>query len=213
MTDRKDTILSQRGFSITLMNPRSESRTAATRYFDEFSNLDAAGEIAWALPELDGPRSSIVRRYTDGMVEDGTAEDGWRYAANIDRLLADSTYYGASTDIGSPGWRGDGSPLPVSLSSFRPVRDKATGEVVIRWITQSELNNAGFNILRSETKTGDFKVVNIKGIIPGHGTTSEKHVYTWTDTSAKPNVVYYYQIEDVSLDGNRTTLRTTHLRG
>ena len=42
---------------------------------------------------------------------------------------------------------------------------------------------------------------------------SEKQVYTWTDTSAKPNVVYYYQIEDISLNGDRTTLRTTHLRG
>ena len=62
-------------------------------------------------------------------------------------------------------------------------------------------------------RTGEFKVVNVKGIVPGHGTTSEKHVYEWTDTTAKPNVVYYYQIEDVSLDGNRTTLATTHLRG
>ena len=47
--------------------------------------------------------------------------------------------------------------------------DKATGAVVIRWITESELNNAGFNILRSESKYSDFKVVNVKGIIPGHG--------------------------------------------
>ena len=134
------------------------------------------------------------------------------YAANLDRFNSDGTYYGDPDDIGSPGWR-DGGPLPVSLSSFRPMRDKATGAVVIRWITESELNNAGFNILRSESKYSDFKVVNVKGIIPGHGTTSEKHVYEWTDTSAKPNVVYYYQIEDVSLDGDRTTLRTTHLRG
>ena len=79
--------------------------------------------------------------------------------------------------------------------------------------TESELDNAGFNILRAESKTGEFKVVNLKGIIPGHGTTSEKHTYEWIDTSAKPNVVYYYQIEDVSLDGERATLATTHLRG
>ena len=100
-------------------------------------------------------------------------------AAMIETYNSDGTYYGDSDDIGSPGWR-DGGALPVSLSSFRPVRDKTTGAVVIRWITQSELNNAGFNILRSETKTGEFQVVNLKGIIPGHGTTSEKHVYTWT---------------------------------
>ena len=126
--------------------------------------------------------------------------------------LQGTTHYGHPNDYGNPGYR-RGGPLPVSLSSFRPARDKATGEVVIRWVTESELNNAGFNILRSETKTGEFKVVNFKGIIPGHGTTSEKHVYEWKDTTAKPNVVYYYQIQDIALDGKRTTLGTTHLRG
>ena len=115
-------------------------------------------------------------------------------------------------DYFHPGFR-EIDPLPVSLSSFRPERDKTTGEVIIRWITESELNNAGFNILRSETKTGTFKRINLKGIIPGHGTTSERHVYQWKDTTAKPNVVYYYQIEDVSLDGTHTTLTMTHLRG
>ena len=106
-----------------------------------------------------------------------------------------------------------GGPLPVSLSSFRPVRNQTTGHVDIRWITESELNNAGFNILRSERKNGDFKVINVKGIIPGHGTTSEKNVYQFTDTTAKPNIVYYYQIEDVSVNGRRTKLTMTHLRG
>ena len=153
-------------------------------------------------------RVSLVRAYIMG------AKGNLFSARESEQIIRipNETYYGTSSDIGTPGWY-TGSALPVSLSSFRPMRDKATGEVVIRWITQSELNNAGFNILRSETKTGEFQVVNTKGIIPGHGTTSEKHVYTWTDTTAKPNVVYYYQIEDVSLDGERTTLRTTHLRG
>ena len=141
--------------------------------------------------------------------EDNTdhLEAGWLVSD-----LQGTTHYGHPNDYGNPGYR-RGGPLPVSLSSFRPTRDKATGAVVIRWVTESELNNAGFNILRSETKNGQFKVVNVRGIVPGHGTTSEKHVYEWKDTTAKPNVVYYYQIEDVSLNGKRTTLATTHLRG
>ena len=47
----------------------------------------------------------------------------------------------------------------------------------------------------------------------GQGTTSERTAYGFTDKSAKPNVIYYYQIQDVSFDGDVTTLRTTHLRG
>ena len=58
------------------------------------------------------------------------------------------SFYGHRDDVGTPGYR-LGGPLPVSLSKFRPVRNQETGHVDITWITESELNNAGFNILRS----------------------------------------------------------------
>ena len=103
-----------------------------------------------------------------------------------------------------------GDPLPVSLSSFRAEHTHAG--VVLRWITESELNNAGFNILRSETKHGEFKRVTPK-LIQGAGTTSQRHTYTWKDTTAKPNVVYYYRIEDISHAGVRKSLATVRLRG
>jgi hypothetical protein len=84
---------------------------------------------------------------------------------------------------------------------------------VITWSTQSELNNAGFFIKRSQQQEGEFKVINA-AMVPGAGTTSEKRFYTYTDTTAQPNVVYYYQIADVSFDGHRQTLtRGVHLRG
>ncbi|MYB01881.1 hypothetical protein F4X90_19710, partial [Candidatus Poribacteria bacterium] len=80
--------------------------------------------------------------------------------------------------------------LPVTLSHFRA--DHTDTGAVLNWATESELNNAGFHILRSETKDGQFKVVN-PTIIQGAGTTSERNTYTWTDTTAKPNTVYYYR--------------------
>ncbi len=215
MEERTDTVLSPTGFYLKLTDKDK-------KLVDEVGNTDGNRRTndapEWALPmgiNSDGHRASMIRKYADGMAEDGTVASGWISAENTGRSAegySETTYYGDRNDVGTPGHHG-GGPLPVSLASFRPARDTATGEVVIRWTTESQLNNAGFNILRSETKTGEFAVVNLKGIIPGHGTTAEKHAYTWTDTSAKPNVVYYYQIEDVALDGTRTTLRTTHLRG
>ena len=103
-----------------------------------------------------------------------------------------------------------GDPLPVTLSDFQAAYTDAG--VVLRWITESELDNAGFNILRSETKDGEFKIVNPQ-LIQGAGTTSERHTYTWTDTTAKPNVVYYYRIEDISHAGVREQLATVRMRG
>ena len=103
--------------------------------------------------------------------------------------------------------------VPVELSTFSPVRNKKTGTVMITWSTQSELNNAGFFIKRSNQKDDEFQVINAT-IIAGAGTTSEKQFYTYEDTTAQPNVVYYYQLEDISLDGNRRTLtRGIRLKG
>ena len=188
--------------------------------------------VAWdiSLDDLvaaDGHRTSIIRIYNDrtkapadGLLQIATgtlpeAESGnvgWRLASSTNfRNVPSLTYYGNHLDYGTPGYRG-GGPLPVSLSKFRPERLKATGEVVIRWATESELNNAGFNILRSETRDGQFTKVNTQ-LIKGHGTTSERNTYEWKDTTAKPNVVYYYQIQDVSLDGQVQTLRISRLKG
>ena len=103
-----------------------------------------------------------------------------------------------------------GEPLPVTLFHFRAeLTDAGT---VLKWITESELDNAGFYIYRSETKEGEFKVVN-PTLIQGAGTTNERNEYAWTDTTAKPNTVYYYRIEDVSHAGVRKQLVTGRMRG
>ena len=194
-------------------------RAAAT---DMVGNLGADGAATWALPmSEDGGRSSIIRRHVPVSIgpaepEDGSMMDSWALAsdtsfAQVTHIRA-ASYYGAANDVGTPGFRAGGA-LPVELSHFRPARQKETGQVVITWSTQSELNNAGFFIKRSQQRTGEFKVINAT-MIPGAGTTSEKQFYTYTDTTAQPNVVYYYQIEDVSLDGNRQTLtRGIRLKG
>ena len=218
-------ILSQTAFKLIL-------KDAGEVVVDEAGNL---GED-WALPtsaERSGNRHSIIRRYDEknmarpgtdpiGLMWDADADAdpdaltdddyGWLVASDdtLSGKLPGDTYYGASSDLGTPGYRRGGA-LPVSLSKFRPER-LDSGAVVVRWITESELNNAGFNILRSETRDGEFTKLNTR-LIAGQGTISERTVYEYADTSAKPNVVYYYQIQDVSLDGKVQTLRTNRLKG
>ena len=177
------------------------------------AEMDARSSVIrrYRAPE-EGVRSERWERYDDDeILEMGIEADGWISAAMSEFRRVERTWYGHDDDYGTPGAT-TGRPLPVSLSKFRPERMKDTGEIVIRWITESELNNAGFNILRSDTRDGEFTKVNTS-LIAGHGTTSEKHTYEWKDTTAKPNVVYYYQIQDVSLDGDVTTLRQSRLKG
>lgn len=206
-------LLSQTAFKIILTAP-TISKTAHRRKVlsDIVGNL---GEIpAWKLPSIAGKRSSIIRAYegnnVTGQPYDGTAADGWALTGKKGSryVVQHPTYYGHRSDHGTPGYRAP-TPLPVALSKFRPERKKSSSEVVIRWVTESEMNNAGFHIKRSTTRDGDFKII---AMIPGAGTTDKRQSYTYTDKTAKPNVVYYYQIECVSVDGTRQTLRMSPLK-
>ncbi len=201
-------LLSYEGFRVSLVPPQ---KGAIATFGDIAGNL---GED-WDLMMLEGPkRSSLIRRemLKAGTALKGTEAAGWLLASATPLVSGPETYYGDDEDAGTPGYDA-GGPLPVELSHFRPARDKQTGQVVITWATQSELNNAGFFIKRSNQRNGQFGVVN-PTMIAGAGTTSEKQTYTYTDTTAQPNVVYYYQIEDVSLDGNRQMLtRGIRLKG
>ena len=203
------TFISMMGFMAALIPPQT---TGVLTYGDMAGNLDAAE--AWDIPMAEGARSSLIRRETDaaGMPTMGTDAKGWVLASSTSLVSGPTTWYGSDEDAGTPGYDA-GGPLPVELSMFYPARDRVTGAVVIKWETQSELNNAGFFIKRSQQRSTNFKVINA-AMIPGAGTTSEKQSYTYTDTTAQPNVVYYYQIEDVSFDGNRQQLtRGIRLRG
>ena len=210
MTRRTDQVFSATGFYFKLMD-KGNNRV------DEVGNLDGnrrtRDEPAWALPmsQEEDRRSSLMRVHDRGVAEDGMIADGWiRSDTTSLAYTISETYYGDPDDFGTPGFRA-GGPLPVSLSKFRPERLE-DGSIRIVWVTESELNNAGFNILRSEKRDGEFKQINTK-LIAGKGTTSERNTYTHTDTSAKPDVVYYYQIQDVSFDGKVQTLRQSRLKG
>ncbi len=194
------TMLSMKGFTLTLFG---KDQTGNTHTDQVTIGADLLTEDKIGNPEK---RISLIRSYDSGVAGE------WRSAKDHPQLtrIPSDTYYGIADDVGTPGYY-PGTALPVSLSSFLPKRTDAG--VVIKWTTQSELNNAGFNILRSATKTGEFVVIN-PTMIEGAGTTGEKQTYSYTDKTAKPNIVYYYQIEDVSFDGNRQRLTgATRLRG
>ena len=206
-----DTFLSAKGFYLRLTD-RNEN------VVDEIGNTDGNRRTddnpAWALPmplsEVEGMRSSLVRRYDKGVARDGKEKSSWALAANFAKFKAEKLHYGHADDIGTPGYR-QGGALPVELSSFTVTR-VASGSVIVTWTTESEVDNAGFNLRRSLTRDGGYTLLN-PTLIAGAGTTGERQTYTFIDTSAKPGVEHYYQIEEVSFGGKAETLVTRRLRG
>ena len=205
--ERRSDMLNSLGFSVKLLD-------AAGALVDIIGNLDGVArtkdEPAWQVPPfetVDGVRVSLLRKYEDGAPLPGTEAASWRSAAQV--KLVGTTYFGRETDLGTPGYRRGGA-LPVVLSHFHAHRTEAG--VVIRWTTESEVDMAGFNILRSASRAEPFTIIN-PALIPGAGTSGEKHTYTFTDTASKPGVVSYYRLEEVSLGGVRLPLATARLKG
>ena len=199
-------VLGWHGFGLRLYSPDGT-------LVDVAGNLDGKrgrDTPKWELPSgrtEDSERTSLIRQYQNNMALDGMEATSWVRAA--DMVLPVNTYYGHKTDIGTPGYRA-GGPAPVMLSHLRA--DWTDAGIIVEWTTASELNNAGFNILRSQTRKGAFVKVN-PTLILGAGTTSEQNTYTWRDTTAQSNVAYYYRIEDVSFDGTHQRSVAVQMRG
>lgn len=92
--------------------------------------------------------------------------------------------------------------LPVELSSFAATVT-ADMFVSLQWITQSETNNLGFNVLRSDDGIiATARKVNSRLI---NGTnTSSTHTYDFVDSEVDPETTYYYWLEMINFDGTNS---------
>ncbi len=191
------TELTEDGHRTSLIRLKKPDGSARTGMPTRDETGDATDKKGTALP-LGSDESSDTESFA------------WQHAADINLDdLAKMTWFGNENDISTP-LNLENTMMPVLLSYFRPILEN--GEVLIQWTTEAELDNAGFHILRSETRDGHFKRINTQ-LIQGAGSTAERQTYEWVDTTAKPGVVYYYQIEDVSFSGERYRLATTKLKG
>lgn len=134
------------------------------------------------------------------------AEDNSNAATNSLQLLGSGTKYSdfswsgphAATKgrVNSDG--NNDQSLPVSLQDFNAI--PGNGKVTLSWITESETENLGFNLYRGVNKNGKFLMLNAE-LIAGHGSTSERHDYSYVDKNVVNGVTYYYKIEDVDYAG------------
>ncbi len=94
--------------------------------------------------------------------------------------------------------------LLVSLSSFSV--EPEDGRVMVQWETSSEIDNAGFAILRKEARSGRFERVT-PALLPGLGSDVSGASYSFEDTTAVNGVKYHYMLEDFDLGGFNTIHR------
>lgn len=87
---------------------------------------------------------------------------------------------------------------PVELTSFSA--STQLNSIVIEWVTQSESENLGFLVFRSESELGNFVEITPQ-LIKGAGSSSARNSYRFIDVNVQPNQSYYYQLASVSYKG------------
>ncbi len=87
------------------------------------------------------------------------------------------------------------NPIPVELTSFTAT--VIDNNIILRWKTTSEKNNKGFRLM---TKSGNEADFSLLVFIPGRGTSTESHNYTYTMFNPGPGE-YYFRLVQEDLDG------------
>ena len=129
---------------------------------------------------------------------------------------ASEPWPGSAGDKGSPGYAGNDQSLPVQLRSFSA---SWTGSsVVLQWETESETNNMGFELFRSEGDTLNFRRIASYQTHPslmGQGASNTPHTYTFEDNTVHQDRLYWYRLNQVDFSGKTQTIGTlsvdTHL--
>ncbi len=115
-------------------------------------------------------------------------------------------YNGSEVWIASFGFglmTGRATPVPVELTSLTAGLDN--GLTHLAWSTESETVNAGFGIQRRHASDAAWTEI---GFVPGAGTTSGMHRYTFIDRDpARPGTTEY-RLAQRDLDGTETLSHT-----
>jgi hypothetical protein len=124
----------------------------------------------------------------------------WNGVGSVANASATRSISTTTTSFGRLTVSNSANPLPVQLISFT-AEARAT-DVLLRWATASEKDNAQF-IIEVSTDGQQFQPV---GQIAGRGTTGQQTAYSYTDASvSRYNAdVLYYRLRQQDLDGTES---------
>ena len=89
----------------------------------------------------------------------------------------------------------------INLSAFTAT--PKGWKIILQWSTESEIDNAGFNIYRSESADGEYIKIN-NSLILAEGSSTQGASYEFTDNDVTNRKTYFYKLEDIDLNGNST---------
>lgn len=186
-----------------------------------FNNTLYGGMICQYIPEYGIPANisellgSQIWKTSDNVTWTQVTDNGFG-DTNIINFEGFATFDGKLYVSGSKGASSTPSGLggakiyrlqataPATLISLRTFEAKGFWrEIILTWETASEIDNAGFNIYRSESAGGEYLKIN-GALIPAKGSAAQGAAYKFFDRSVERGKTYYYKLEDIDLNGKST---------
>lgn len=97
------------------------------------------------------------------------------------------------------------SSLPIELIAF--TAGVESGQVVLRWVTESEINNLGFEVYKSRNADGAYHLISSyleNPDLAGQGNSFVTKEYYYIDALVSEGDTLWYKIADVDYNGVRT---------
>lgn len=131
-------------------------------------------------------------------------DQGDLYRFKGENVNQDSPFYGDAKEFtialsSNPIDDTGDTTLPVELSLFT-ARMSPDG-IKLRWRTESEVNNIGFNVYRSKKIFGPFSKI---AFVDGAGNSAMPIDYQFTDKKAEAGKTYFYYLEDIDIAGEKS---------
>jgi len=121
------------------------------------------------------------------------------YKNGVDNPIPPSTGWSSAGKGFDPAPTVTDTPLPVELVSFSAQFD---GEVVnLKWRTETEVNNYGFDIERTVNPRVNQKEWTTIGFIEGNGNSNSPNDYSFIDSDLSGANIIYYRLKQIDNDG------------
>ncbi len=184
----------QQAFGNTLGAGLTSVSTAEYYLINRSGSANATVGLVWGVNSgVTHPENLRVARWNDFQWEDkgnsgflGDPSGGIVFSNMISNF---SPFAIASTD---------NQKLPVELSSFNSSSDK--NSVTLNWVTETEINNSGFDIERKSDADSIWKKINF---IQGAGNSNSSKSYKYEDRNLAMGK-YKYRLKQIDYNGNFT---------
>lgn len=188
-------------------NPVSGSGAVCTPALGEWNYISYAGST----PTLQ--RGSDHKYWIVVSIPEQSGNDAYRWERSTHSSDYSRGYRKTFNSGGTGEWSGaqpgdfsfriyGDASLSVSGASCSAVQSE--DGVTIAWRTESEVETAGFNVLKTRDPNGEYRRINAS-LIPARGEGPFGAAYSFLDRNVGADDIIYYKIEELLRDGRTET--------